>query len=162
MEEQIYTNSNSPMFITEEAKGYLLQTAKWCKFLAIIGFVCIGLYFLGGIAIMNVDPRSAFAEGLANSGNMSGHQELAPMIYGWTYIGASIFILAIYICPLLWMLRFSAQVKQAVASDDTQMLTEALKNQKKAYAYMGVLTIIGLGLILLFSILAAVVFAIIL
>ena len=43
--------SAEELVLTEEAKGYLRESAKWAKFLAILGFIFIGLFALGGLII---------------------------------------------------------------------------------------------------------------
>ena len=50
------TQPQIELFVTDEAKGYINETRKWAKFLAILGFIGSGL-----IAIMAVFAGSMFS-----------------------------------------------------------------------------------------------------
>ena len=46
---------NSGISLNEEIKEYLMETAKWAKFLSILGFIGIGLMFLGVLFSMIIN-----------------------------------------------------------------------------------------------------------
>jgi hypothetical protein len=51
---QIAITELEQLTITSAAKGFLKETAKWCKFLSILGFVGLGLLFLSSFFISSV------------------------------------------------------------------------------------------------------------
>jgi hypothetical protein len=55
-------------------------------------------------------------------------------------------IVALYFFPCYFLLRFSAKMNSALASDDAATLNESLRNLKVTFRYMGILTIIFLAL----------------
>ncbi|MCX6227512.1 MAG: hypothetical protein NTV01_22710, partial [Bacteroidia bacterium] len=45
-------NSNDSMVISSEIRHYLLETAKWMKFLAILGFIGLGFMLVAAIVML--------------------------------------------------------------------------------------------------------------
>jgi type III secretory pathway component EscS len=128
-----------PLKVTDEGKAYLRETAKWAKFLAIVGLVfsilimIIGVF--AGTFISNImaatNPQAASLYG----GGMG-------VMIGVVYVALG----AIYIIPCYYLLKFANQAKAALNSDDSNLLAEALGNHKSVYKFMGVLMIILLSL----------------
>ena len=116
--------------LDERAKAYLLETARWTKFLAIIGFISIGFLVLFAIASLSV----------------GGMNTAAYPIVTFLYC---IVMGVVYIYPAVALVRFSRLVKTGVHNNNQEDLTEAFRYQKNLYKYMGILVIIGLVLILL-------------
>jgi len=133
--------------ISSEIREYLRETAKWGKFLAIAGFVGIGLMVLIMLGmIFFIGSSNEFASTLG----------IAELAGGGFIFGFYIVIFAIYIFPLLFLYRFSTKIKTALAHDDQEFLSEAFKNLKSLYKFMGIFMAVILGLyalIFLFSIL---------
>lgn len=129
--------SNNNLTITPEIKGFLRETAKWGKFLAIVGFVMMGLLVLMGIGMgffmgsMMADLPEA--EGLG--GAMGG-------AVGFLYV----LIALIYIFPLLYLYKFSSKLKVALAQDDQQYLFDSFQNLKSLFKFMGIFTAIFVGI----------------
>ena len=118
--------------IGEESLSHLNTTRKWALFLAIMGFIFLGIMLLFGI-IAGVF-LSAFKSGLESSG-------LTGFLMG-------IFIVimaAVYFFPLLYLFRFSKHTANAVQTLDKQELFKAIKNLKSYFVYIGILIIIVLA-----------------
>ena len=134
-----YNNENrSQFYIEDSAKSYLAETAKWAKFLSIVGFMGMGLtvifvLFMG--SIMSQIP--GFNEIGATESLMIGSMSL---IY--------ILIAAIYFYPLWKLYQFAALSKKALVSNDSILLTQALEAQKSMFKFMGILVIITLSIYL--------------
>ena len=118
--------------VSESALGYLNATRPWVKFLAIVGFVFIGLMILVGLVMtLAMSAASKEAGGLGAFGP----------IFGILYIGLAV----IYLMPCLFMYRYAKAIA-AIPSAGQSALEDALKNQKSFWKFMGVLMAIMLCL----------------
>ena len=127
--------------IDASSQMYLRETAKWAKFLAILGFVICGLLVLGGI----------FAGTLMST--MSS-QFPSPMPSGIGVMATFFYILfaVIVFFPYLFLFRFANQMLAALRSNDQPSLNSSFRNLKSHYKFVGILTIIILSFYLIFFI----------
>lgn len=121
--------------LTNDAKSYLRETAKWAFFLSIVGFV--GIAFLVIIAL--------FASTIFNT-----MQQIKPQAYPFD-IGKMITIIylvlaAIYLFPVYYLMQFANKMKLALGSTDDTILAESFGMLKSHYKFIGVFTIIILSL----------------
>jgi hypothetical protein len=119
--------------ISDSSKRFLNETGKWGKFISIVGFVFIGILVLVGLFAGTI--LSSFGSTLPFPGVLIG------LIY--------IVIALIYLFPILYLYRFSTKIKIAFLSVDDISLEKAFENLKSHYKFMGILTIIVLGLYIL-------------
>lgn len=129
--------------INSHIRSYLEEIARWANFLAILGFIGLGLGFL-------------FALGI---GTMMGSMpEMGGAMLGSTFSIGYIFFMAIYLAififPLLYLYRFASNTKKALRSDDQEALTLAFSNLKSHYKFIGIFTAIIMGLYLLIFVFA--------
>lgn len=118
--------------------GFLKETSKWSFFLAVVGFVGIGLMALVGIIITVSMGLSSFN---------STYQEFGMNM---TYFGLIYIVLAvIYFFPVLYLFNFSRKLKTALASNDMSSLTEAFSNLKSHYKFIGILAIVVVSIYIL-------------
>jgi hypothetical protein len=112
-----------------------LETSKWAKFLAIIGYIGMGLLLLLGIV---------FFVGFSAFSSVSGVG--FPMrIMGLVYV-----LLAVaYYFPLKYLYNFSSKIKQGVNVADQQTVTTGFENLKSLFKFMGILTIVVLSIYVL-------------
>lgn len=135
----------SQLEVDESIRVYLAETCKWGKFLAIVGFVFIGLMVIGGIAITSV-----LGEVLQKTAGMPFNFRWFGLIYA--VIGG------IALFPTLYLFRFSTKTGAAVRTLDQMSLQEGISNLKSLFKFYGVFTAIVLGLyglIFVFGILGA-------
>jgi membrane-bound metal-dependent hydrolase YbcI (DUF457 family) len=124
--------TESLITVNSDVKSYLLETAKWCKFLAIAGFVGMGILVLLGILVM---------VGLSIFRSIS--QTSFPMgAVGFVYI---IFAL-IYYFPLSYMYKFSVNLKKGLNSNDQQSVNYGFENLKSLFKFMGIFTLVVLSI----------------
>ncbi|MUV04963.1 hypothetical protein GN157_14700 [Flavobacterium rakeshii] len=124
--------------ITNESKEYLRVAAKWSGFLAIVGFVFLGLGALGGFSMLALGS----AMGSAMGGAMGG---LSGSVFGIFYL----LVVALAFIPTLYLYKFSSRTKQALLSNRTEDLTESMKNLKSYFRFMGIFTLIVIVLYIL-------------
>ncbi|PTX22578.1 hypothetical protein C8N40_101404 [Pontibacter mucosus] len=131
MDSGLYANAGAPQpfSITPSSAGYLSEVARWGKFLAIIGYVMIGIMVLAGL----------FA-GAAMS--MFLPQEAIGMAGGGFF-------------TVLYLHRFSGKMQDALRLHDEELLASSFANLKSLFKFLGILTIImlafyGLGMLFMF------------
>ncbi|NLO69817.1 MAG: hypothetical protein GX102_02460 [Porphyromonadaceae bacterium] len=133
---------HQPLIISPEGKAYLISTAKWSSFIAIVGIVLIVFTLISGIFTLFLSA-------------VVGEYQDFDLIQ---YFPATIYIVGItniifsVICffPFYYLFLFSSKIKKGMANDNQEYLNEGLKNVKKASKFTGILTIISLTLLLLF------------
>lgn len=143
-----YTETTTPRVIIDETgKAHFLEMAKWTKFLAIMGFIMMGIMIVAGLFMGSIFASLPVYNTV---GALSG-------------IGFAVFytlISAIYFYPVYALYKFSTLIKQALAHNDTAIFNEAIAYKKNMYKYMGILMIIILAmyaLIFMFAIMVGVV-----
>ncbi|KOS05202.1 hypothetical protein AM493_03490 [Flavobacterium akiainvivens] len=139
--EQSSQFDNFELHVNAEAQSFLRETAKWATFLSILGFIGLGFMLLGGIFMM------ALGSSLATAGSpMSG------VVVGLIYL----IMAGLYFFPILYLNRFASKIKDALNSNRTDILTEAFGNLKSHYKFVGIATIVGIALFILFFIIGIV------
>lgn len=122
-------------------KTHLSETARWARFLAIVGLISVVLLVIGGV-IYSIWITALMQEAQNTYGFNSGYST------GYT-IGIAIFFVimaAVAFFPMLYMLRFANQMRGALNGNDQQSLNTSFQNLKIYFRYVGIITIIGLGL----------------
>lgn len=134
------------LIVTEEIRSYIYETAKWTKFLAIVGLV-----FSVFLALMAFSAN-AIIEGLvaATPGNPLAQMGTAFL----TVYFLSISLMLFY--PSFQLFKYSNAANTAVLYTDQENFTIAMKKMKSVFKFWGIMAIIVLALYLL-SILLAVV-----
>ena len=130
-------------FITDEVRGYLAESAKWGKFLAILGYIGVGLMLLAAVGMMAMGSASELYPGMGM--NMGA--------FGLIYV----VIAAFYFFPVYYLHQFSLKIKQGLTSEDPQSITAGFQNLKSLFKFMGIFTIVILSiyaLILVFAMVA--------
>jgi len=125
--------ANNQMIIDETGKAHYLEMAKWTKFLAIVGFVMMGIIILCGFFM-----GSIFA-------NIPGYSTMGA-ISGIGFAIIYILIAGLYFYPTYALYKFSILIKPALSSNDTALFNEAIAYKKGMFKYMGILMIILLAM----------------
>ncbi len=136
MEESTTTqiHANQPL-LTSQGIDHLIKTAKWGKFLAILGFIIIGLLIIGGIAFGAI--MGVVSDELSDSGF-----PFPPFILSIIYI----VIAVVYLFPVIYLNSFSNQTIKAASMNDTPLLESAFNNLRKLFTFTGILTIVVMAL----------------
>lgn len=136
------------LHIDSQSNAYLRETAKWAKFLAVIGFIGCALIILIGVFAGSV-MATAFSD-LGGGGFGGGMGVVMAIIY--------ILLALLFFFPYLYLYRFANQMQAALRSNDQAALTTSFGNLKSCFKFVGILTIIVLALyalIFVFGILGA-------
>ena len=132
---------NRKIEIEQETLKHLNTTRKWAMFLAIIGFIILGLIVIIGLI------AGTFLTAFNSGGKDLGIPESLMFV--------PILLLAvIYFFPVLFLFRFSKHTSHAVQTLDKLEFHKAIKNLKSCFVYIGVLLIIILSLYIVVLIVA--------
>lgn len=127
--------------IDNEASGYLSETARWAKFMAIVGFVAAGILVLVIIFGSNGNNSATRVENLDGSFTYSNYNPV--LTKGFLFI-----IALIYFFPSLFMLRYAAKMRTALRHDDQLLLNQSLRNLRLWFRFVGILIIVTIALAL--------------
>jgi len=112
---------------------YLNTIRKWAMFLAIMGFIFLGLIIIIGLI------AGTFLKAFDSGEAKMGLQE--------TLIIISLFVMVIvYLFPIIYLFRFSKHSANAIEKLDKEELRKAMKNLRSYFVYIGILIIAGLSL----------------
>jgi hypothetical protein len=117
--------------IDQKTLNNINATRKWTMFLAIIGFIFLGLFIVFGLIAGTF--LSAFNTGETRLGFP---ESLLLLLF--------FLLAAVYFFPVLFLFRFSKHAANAVQNIDKQELLKAFRNLRFYFAYLGVLIILGL------------------
>jgi len=123
---QINTNTD-PLKISTESEEYLKETGGWASFLAILGFILVGIMVIGSIGV------SLFLSTMNN-------EQISPST-GYLMGGLYLLLGILYFFPILYLFRFSTNIKKAIENKDNENLDQAFKNIKSHYKFIGIFTI---------------------
>lgn len=140
--ETLETNfqSNNSVDINDEIKGYLLESAKWTKFLSIFGFIFLGFLELFSILILIVKLPYPYNNPYMN-------RSPAEIIIGFVMVGLNFF-------PVYYLYQFSKSMKQGINPNNQKLFAFGTKNLKLHHKFIGFLVLVGTAFYILSFILA--------
>ncbi|HYE55102.1 MAG TPA: DUF5362 family protein, partial [Chitinophagaceae bacterium] len=119
--------------VDASSMNYLSETAKWGKFLSIVGFIGCALLVILGLYIATATGGSDALGGLYSMGLGLG----LAIVY--------IVLALLYFFPCLYLFRFSNAMQVALRSNDQNNLVAAFSNLKSCFKFVGILTIVILA-----------------
>jgi len=125
--------NNGSLVINQQMKQDLLTSAKWGKFLAIVGFVMLGFMVLGAIGVFGMGT---------NLNNGFGRQAFPTASIGIAYL----IMAALYFFPTYYLLQYSNKIKEAITSVNNMSMQDAFGYIAKLYRFAGILTIVVISL----------------
>jgi hypothetical protein len=123
-------NMAGEITVSEDMLGSLKATKTWVTFLSIVGFVFCALMVLGALAMF-----AGVGSGAAGPMKMLGPG------FGVFYL----ILVAIYFFPCLFLFHYGRAIGRIPSAGQSAM-EEALAKQKSFWKYMGIVTIIAIGL----------------
>lgn len=127
--EDLLTND---LEITDTLKTYLSDTAKWAKFLSIIGLICcIVMLITAFYAAFYVSPIMNNRYGFS---------------LGRTISAVYIFLAVVWFFPSLFLYKFSVKLLDAIKRNVQENIESAFHNLRSTFKFMGIVTIIILSL----------------
>lgn len=132
------------LHVSDTGQQYLKETAKWARFLAIVGFVMTGFIVLAALFAGTLfSTLSAASPGRSNFPTAG-----ITVVY--------LIISGIYFFPCLFLLQSSQKLTLALQGGSSEELTVAFEKLKNFFRFVGIMTLVIISmyaLILLFMVL---------
>ena len=130
------------LHLDQASINYLSEAARWCRFLAIIGFIYCGLMVICGIFFGTIMAMMIPA--------MGGTETMAYSAMGSGFVGIFIILFSLILFfPAYYLFSFSSKMRRAIHNNDQPVLAESLKNLKSFFKFYGILIIILLSVYIL-------------
>lgn len=123
--------------VNQEIKGYLEEISKWSYFLSILGFLGIGFMVFGGIVVAITGAANSGLDGFYGAGYATG----MALFY--------ILLALLYFFPVLYLFKFSKNMKSALRLTNGRDFKVAFSNLKSHYKFIGIFTIVIISLYIL-------------
>lgn len=136
-----YTDTNNQITIDETGKAIYLEMTRWTKFLAIVGFVMLGIIALLGLFMGSIMSTAMGGSAMGAMGSIG-----LTLLY--------LLMAVLYFYPTYALYKYSVLIKPALANADTELFNKAINYKKNMFVYMGVLMIIVIALYALIFIFA--------
>ncbi|MFZ4261350.1 hypothetical protein ACFRAE_04865 [Sphingobacterium sp. HJSM2_6] len=135
-------NEQNPpnLVLTTASKDFLLETAKWAKFISLVGLIIIGIYLVL-LLFMSTMFSSVFNQMFSKQVGMEAYSG----ILSGTYFFVIIVILLIYITPIWMLYKFSTKIKHAILQNNSEELQVSLNFLRRHYKFIGILVVIMLS-----------------
>lgn len=125
--------------VTEDIRSYLYETAKWTRFLSIVGFVICALIIIFAFSV----PAILSAVAVRMPANPLARVSSGLFTIPYLLIGL------LYFYPSLLLFKFANAAKTAVLYNDQPAFSIAIGKMKSFFKFWGILTIIAIALNLL-------------
>lgn len=136
---QVQTEA-SPLLLNNKITESLMSTAKWAKFLAIMGFIGCGLMAIGGF----------FASVAFSAMGRHSYSPVPPWVFSFIYLAMAV----LYFFPTLKLFLFSNEMKNGIESNEENSITSGFKNLKSFFSLLGIYTIVIISLYILLIIIS--------
>lgn len=121
--------------LTISAIGFLRESAKWCKFMAIVGFVGIGLMVLAALFILI---------GFSALDTMSEVSNFPFPMAGFSVL--YLIVAGIYFFPIYYLYQYATKIPAALHLKNNQLLADGFENLKSHHKFLGIFTLVILSL----------------
>lgn len=122
--------------ISDNAINFLLVATRWAKFIAIVGFVFVGILAFGGLISGIV---------FSYMDNQFARLPFPPFIFSFLYLIMGV----LYFFPVFYLFKFSTHSQYAIKTLNPIQLENAFRNIKSYFKYIGILTIVTLSLFII-------------
>ena len=138
--EEYSVIENFEMKLSESAKDFFKETAKWAYFLSILGYIGIGFIILAGL----------FAGTLFSAmGKVNPAMGMMGSSFGIVMAFVYFAIALLYFFPIYYLNKFASNAKTAFKNSDSETLTTSLEYLKSHYKYIGIMMVVVFSLYLL-------------
>ena len=122
--------------VTPQAQNYLTESAKWGKFLAIMGFILCGfmmvIAFFIPVVLTQLPPYNTMTSDFS-----------AGMKVGMTIV--YLILALLFFFPCFYLYKFSVKMQSAAKTVSQDNFEESLMNLKSMFKFYGIFTIIILS-----------------
>jgi len=141
--QELNAEQNNVNLLTATVKNYLIVTSSWGKFLAILGYIGLGLLLI--LSLMMLFGMSFLNDSLGTLSYFNQPQAISLVSMGIIYL----IMIALYFFPVYFLHQFSKRVKSALLNNDISDMETAFKNLKSLFKFTGVVSIVVLSIYVL-------------
>lgn len=127
---------NYDLQISPSSQAFLRETAKWGKFLSIIGFVMCGLIAVGAFFAPRIYSRLYALNDLPASA-----AAITSIVVTVIYFLFAILLLI----PCLYLNKFATKMQMALNNATQEYFDDSFKNLKSLFKFYGIFTIVILS-----------------
>ncbi|MBK6963780.1 MAG: hypothetical protein IPH20_07460 [Bacteroidales bacterium] len=124
--------------LNNEAIQSLRETRKWTTFFGILGILMVVILLITSLILAFVLPLI----------NETAETPVNPVFFSAIYL----LLGGIYILPIIYLMRFGSLIRKAFMESSDQLVGLALKNLALHFRTVGIITIVMIGLYILFII----------
>lgn len=133
MENVLDESINEPgSLLTAAMRDHLSETRKWSLFFAVLGILFTAIILFAAAALVIADSFQDTSQAL-------------PFSALWLSLGYLV-LGVFYIVPVIYLIKFANQSKDAIQNNSIESFEDALKYLKLLFRYTGILTIVGIVL----------------
>ncbi|GAB2812606.1 hypothetical protein [Ferruginibacter profundus] len=137
--QEDFLSSETELTIDNEASGYLVETSRWAKFIAITFFSIVGLIVLF---------FAFYSDTLINSNTFSASSYENPDDFKTAFIiglvVALVVIVAVVGVTYYFLLAFANRIRKGLAAENITMVNDGLKALKVHYIIIAILSMISI------------------
>jgi len=140
--ESVTTDQNLfELQIDQQSIGYLGETAKWAKFLSIMGFIACGFMLIAALFAGTLMATFSQMGGGYGAGSAMGMGGAMAFVY--------IALALLYFFPCLYLFKFAGKMQFALRNNDQTTLNASFGQLKSCFKFLGILTIVILSIYVL-------------
>jgi ABC-type branched-subunit amino acid transport system permease subunit len=117
--------------IGAEDKAHLHEMARWARFIAIVGFVMLGIMALVMLSIIGFSNSNPL---LRNSDTPAG-----------LMFAVFLLMIVLYFFPINYLFKAAKGIKGGLTTNDDIALSDGFKNLKSHYKFMGIFMVVVLS-----------------
>lgn len=122
--------------VDQNGKLNLAEAGKWSKFLGILGIIFLVLMILVGLGVM-----------VMGSAVLDASPEMQGLPFSTSILGVIYLVMAlIYIYPTWALFKFGSLIRSGIRMENQAMFNEGLAYLKGFFKFVGIFTIILIGL----------------
>lgn len=139
-QEQTIIEQTNDLIVNQKMKSYFLKYAKWGKFLGIVSYISALMMFILGISFFFIGALTA------------AYSEAFAMVFKVMMFGLMTVYGIIYIFMGKYLLNSANQTKLGIHINSQLALEQGINSLQKLFGLLGVLTIIGICVLILYVI----------
>lgn len=133
-----FLSSENELRIDNETSGYLIETAKWAKFIALAFYIVTGI-----VIVLFLFYGSNISDGFARRRSFSTGRDVESAFFIGIVI-ALILIAAVVAVTYYFLLAFANKMQAGIATENIELVNNGLKSLKVHFIIIGILMIIGI------------------
>jgi hypothetical protein len=124
--------SQDHMRISASDRTNLLEVARWARFLAIVGFVMLGIMALAVLSMVGLGASNPL---MRNSDSSVGLSVVLILLF-----------MGLYSFPIYYLFKAAKGIKSGLSSSDDNELSDGFSYLKSHYKFLGIFMIVILAI----------------